>query len=151
MGDKRWMMDTTFLDPLVFIEPLMVCHTDCKEERQVDREKQYGPTIQEQIVSTLLYVREERLPTGPSQFTRAEVEQRQRRRLISALAESVRRHGYKRTTVRHIIELSGVSRRAFYELFCDKYDCFIAALRAAGCAADTLAIATTFIRIEGEG
>jgi AcrR family transcriptional regulator len=40
--------------------------------------------------------------------------------------------GYARTSVADVLKRAGVSRRAFYELFDDKLDCFLAAFHYAG-------------------
>src|ERR1700758_4135239 len=66
-----------------------------------------------------------RLPHGPSGMAREEVARNQRNRLCGAMIEAVARNGYERTTVAHVIALAGVSRRAFYELFANKEDCFL--------------------------
>ncbi len=66
-----------------------------------------------------------RLPHGPSGMGRSEVERNQRSRLCGAMIEAVARNGYQATTVAHVIALAGVSRRAFYELFANKEDCFL--------------------------
>ncbi len=42
------------------------------------------------------------------------------------MIEAVSRSGYAQTTVAHVIKLAGVSRRAFYEQFTSKEDCFLA-------------------------
>jgi AcrR family transcriptional regulator len=42
------------------------------------------------------------------------------------MIESVSQRGYHRTTVAHVIGLAGVSRRAFYEQFSNKEECFLA-------------------------
>jgi AcrR family transcriptional regulator len=42
------------------------------------------------------------------------------------MVESVYRRGYAATSVAHVIALAGVSRRAFYEQFSNKEDCFLA-------------------------
>src|SRR5581483_4232289 len=68
-----------------------------------------------------------RLPHGPSGMGRDEVERNQRSRLYGAMIEAVARNGYERTTVAHVIALAGVSRRAFYELFANKEECFLGA------------------------
>jgi AcrR family transcriptional regulator len=49
-----------------------------------------------------------------------------RRRLASAWADSIATRGYRRTTVRHILDSSGVSRRGFYEHFGGKEEAFVA-------------------------
>ncbi|HET6571037.1 MAG TPA: TetR/AcrR family transcriptional regulator [Solirubrobacterales bacterium] len=51
----------------------------------------------------------------------------QRRRIHAGLEAAVARRGYLRTTVRHIIEPAGVSRRTFYELYPGKQGAFLAA------------------------
>ena len=58
-------------------------------------------------------------------MAREEVERNQRSRLYGAMVEAVSRNGYERTTVAHVIALAGVSRRAFYELFANKEECFL--------------------------
>ncbi len=57
---------------------------------------------------------------------REAVARHQRARLYGAMIEAVDRQGYKATTVAHVIALAGVSRRAFYEQFANKEDCFLA-------------------------
>ena len=42
------------------------------------------------------------------------------------MIESVFQRGYAATTVAHVIALAGVSRRAFYEQFANKEECFLA-------------------------
>jgi AcrR family transcriptional regulator len=42
------------------------------------------------------------------------------------MIESIAQRGYHRTTVAHVIGLAGVSRRAFYEQFANKEECFLA-------------------------
>ncbi len=66
-----------------------------------------------------------RLPHGPNGMAREEVERNQRSRLYGAMVEAVWRNGYERTTVADVIALAGVSRRAFYELFAGKEECFV--------------------------
>src|SRR5580693_10182605 len=67
-----------------------------------------------------------RLPHGPHGMGRDAVARHQRARLFGAMIEAVHRQGYKATTVAHVIALAGVSRRAFYEQFANKEDCFLA-------------------------
>ncbi len=57
---------------------------------------------------------------------REEVARNQRARLYGGMIEAVSQRGYKDTTVAHVIGFAGVSRRAFYELFANKQDCFLA-------------------------
>jgi AcrR family transcriptional regulator len=56
---------------------------------------------------------------------REAVARNQRTRLYGAMIESVAERGYQATTVAHVIGLAGVSRRAFYELFPNKQQCFL--------------------------
>jgi AcrR family transcriptional regulator len=64
-----------------------------------------------------------RLPAG-------EVARNQRERLFAALVAVVAEKGYEGTRVEDLLELSGVSRSAFYEHFSDKQDCLLAAVGA---------------------
>lgn len=57
---------------------------------------------------------------------REDVARNQRARLYGAMIEAISRRGYQATTVAHVIGLAGVSRRAFYELFPNKEECFLA-------------------------
>ena len=57
---------------------------------------------------------------------REEIRATQRGRLLAGMADAVAEHGYPATTVAHVIERAGVSRKAFYEHFEDKQDCFLA-------------------------
>ncbi|HXB14861.1 MAG TPA: TetR/AcrR family transcriptional regulator [Solirubrobacteraceae bacterium] len=66
-----------------------------------------------------------RLPHGPSGMAREEVQRNQRSRLYGAMIEAVSRNGFLDTTVADVIALAGVSRRAFYELFANKEECFL--------------------------
>jgi AcrR family transcriptional regulator len=68
-----------------------------------------------------------RLPRGPHALTRAQVTANQRLRLLVAMADLVGRDGYAATTVANVLELAGVSRRAFYQHFANKQECFLAA------------------------
>jgi AcrR family transcriptional regulator len=56
------------------------------------------------------------------------VARNQRWRLLAAMVACVAEHGYERTTVADVVELSGVSRTAFYKHFSNKEDCFVAAV-----------------------
>lgn len=58
------------------------------------------------------------------------VARNQRWRLMAAMVAAVAEQGYEKTTVGRIVELSGVSRTAFYRHFSDKEDCFVAAVDA---------------------
>jgi len=68
----------------------------------------------------------ERLPRGPHQLERREVLLHQRARIHAAMVECVAREGYAATSVKGVITLAGVSRRAFYEQFANREDCFLA-------------------------
>jgi AcrR family transcriptional regulator len=57
---------------------------------------------------------------------REEVARNQRTRLYGGMIESISQRGYHATTVAHVIALAGVSRRAFYEQFSNKEECFLA-------------------------
>jgi AcrR family transcriptional regulator len=46
------------------------------------------------------------------------------------MVASVSERGYAATTVAHLVEISGVSSRTFYDLFPDKQACFLATLEA---------------------
>lgn len=59
-----------------------------------------------------------------------EVARNQRERLFAALVAIVAEKGYEGTRVEDLLELSGVSRSAFYEHFSDKQDCLMAAVGA---------------------
>ncbi|HEX9966921.1 MAG TPA: TetR/AcrR family transcriptional regulator, partial [Solirubrobacterales bacterium] len=59
-------------------------------------------------------------------MAREEVAKNQRERLFGAMVAAVATKGYEDTTVADVLELSGVSRSAFYEHFRDKEECFLA-------------------------
>jgi AcrR family transcriptional regulator len=61
---------------------------------------------------------------------REEAERNQRERLFAAMVATVAEKGYEATTVADLVELSGVSRSAFYKHFGDKQACFLAAVEA---------------------
>jgi AcrR family transcriptional regulator len=67
-----------------------------------------------------------RLRPGPNGLPREQVAELQRRRMITAMVEVLRDHGYARMTVGKVIGRAGVSRKTFYEVFCDREDCFLA-------------------------
>ena len=60
-------------------------------------------------------------------LARRDVRASQRERLVRAMLETVAERGYEGTTVPEVVARARVSRNAFYELFDDKTDCFIAA------------------------
>jgi len=67
-----------------------------------------------------------RLPRGPHKLAPTEVAHHQRIRMHGAMVEAVAANGYARTSVKQVIGLAGVSRRAFYEQFTNKQECFLA-------------------------
>lgn len=74
-------------------------------------------------------LRERKLRPGRG-TPREEAERNQRERLFAAMVATVSEKGYEATTVADLVELSGVSRSAFYKHFEDKQACFIAAVEA---------------------
>jgi AcrR family transcriptional regulator len=66
-----------------------------------------------------------RLPKGPHGIDPSDVAHHQRIRMHGAMIEAVATRGYQNTSVRHVIGLAGVSRRAFYEQFANKEECFM--------------------------
>lgn len=67
------------------------------------------------------------LPSGRHGFSREQVAAHQRERMIAGLAAAVAEVGYNTVTIGHITQAARVSRRAFYEHFDGKEDCFLAA------------------------
>jgi AcrR family transcriptional regulator len=57
-----------------------------------------------------------------------EVQRNQRGRMLAAMVACVSERGYAPVKVSDVLELSGVSRRTFYDAFESKRDCFVAAL-----------------------
>jgi AcrR family transcriptional regulator len=74
-------------------------------------------------------LRERKLRPGRG-TPREEAERNQRERLFAAMVATVAEKGYEATTVADLVELSGVSRSAFYRHFDDKQACFLAAVEA---------------------
>jgi AcrR family transcriptional regulator len=66
------------------------------------------------------------LPRGRHNLPPGVVLASQRERLLAAMLESVGEQGYEATTVPQVVARARVSRNAFYSLFADKTDCFIA-------------------------
>lgn len=83
----------------------------------VERNPRFKPSIEP------IY---DRLPRGPHRLGREGVIRNQRMRIHGAMVEAVAAHGYEGATVKRVIGLAGVSRRAFYEQFTDKRSCFVA-------------------------
>jgi AcrR family transcriptional regulator len=67
------------------------------------------------------------LPSGRHGFSREQVAAHQRERMIAGLAAAVAQVGYNAVTIGHVTQAARVSRRAFYEHFDGKEDCFLAA------------------------
>jgi AcrR family transcriptional regulator len=68
--------------------------------------------------------------------------------MYGAMVEAVATSGYGRTSVKQVVTLAGVSRRAFYEQFANKQECFLATLDLiAAQAMDS--IAATYRATEG--
>lgn len=67
------------------------------------------------------------LPRGRHGLTREFVERDQRERLLVAIADSLRDHGYDQTTVSLIGRRARVSKSDFYRHFASKEECFVAA------------------------
>src|SRR6476661_8512319 len=74
-------------------------------------------------------LREKKLRPGRG-TPREEAERNQRERLFAAMVATVAEKGYEATTVADLVELSGVSRSAFYRHFEDKKECFLTAAEA---------------------
>jgi AcrR family transcriptional regulator len=66
-----------------------------------------------------------RLPRGPHSLTREQVATDQRRRLMDALTDIVGEKGYTAATIADVTTRAGVSRKAFYEHFANKEECFL--------------------------
>jgi len=69
----------------------------------------------------------EPLPSGRHKLAQAEVRASQRARILRGILEVVAKQGYEAATVAQVVAAARVSRNAFYELFDDRTDCFIAA------------------------
>src|SRR5262249_10528663 len=72
---------------------------------------------------------EKTLPPGRG-TTAEEAEHNHRARLYGAMVANVAEKGYEATTIEDLVEVSGVSRSAFYKHFSDKQACFLAAIEA---------------------
>ncbi|HEY8810630.1 MAG TPA: TetR/AcrR family transcriptional regulator [Solirubrobacterales bacterium] len=51
--------------------------------------------------------------------------------MLASIAAAIEQHGYAGTTVAHVLEGAGVSRRTFYQQFGDKDGCLLAAYEEA--------------------
>jgi AcrR family transcriptional regulator len=67
------------------------------------------------------------LPSGRHRFSRKQVAHHQRERLIAGFAGAVAERGYAAVTIGQIAAAAHVSRRAFYQHFATKEECFAAA------------------------
>jgi AcrR family transcriptional regulator len=67
-----------------------------------------------------------RLPRGPHPLGAPGVAHNQRIRIHGGMIEAVTTRGYSQTSVKLVVGLAGVSRRAFYEQFSGKEECFTA-------------------------
>jgi AcrR family transcriptional regulator len=67
------------------------------------------------------------LPRGPHDLSEEEVVSSQRGRILQSIVETVAAKGYAATTVGDVAARARVSRNAFYALYADKEDCFLAA------------------------
>ena len=66
------------------------------------------------------------LPPGRPRMSEDEVAENQRQRVMFAAARLAEQKGYTATTVADITKLAGVDGRAFYSMFLDKQDAFMA-------------------------
>jgi AcrR family transcriptional regulator len=89
----------------------------------------YGPALMRTPWGDSSQLREKMLPPGRG-TPRAEAERNQRERLFAAMVATVAEKGYEAATVADLVEMSGVSRSAFYRHFEDKQACFLAAIEA---------------------
>jgi AcrR family transcriptional regulator len=87
----------------------------------------------------------EPLPRGRHKLSPAAVRESQRTRIVRAMLECVGRDGYEATTVPQVVAMARVSRNAFYELFEDKADCFLAA-----CDEIAAQLLAELVRLTGE-
>jgi AcrR family transcriptional regulator len=67
-----------------------------------------------------------RLPRGPHSLSREQVAANQRMRIGMAMLEAIGEKGYVATTVSEVVTRAGVSRKAFYQHFTNKEECFLA-------------------------
>jgi len=72
-------------------------------------------------------LRERKLAPG-QRLSPESVARSQRARLLGAMVAAVAEHGYERTAVKNVVDLSGTSRSAFYAQFANKEDCFAVAV-----------------------
>ena len=65
------------------------------------------------------------IPAGRHTLPPKEVSQRQKERLLRAMASCTSEQGYHDTTIADVVRRARTSRSAFYEHFSDKEDCFL--------------------------
>src|SRR3954453_4995617 len=58
---------------------------------------------------------------------RDEADRNHRERLFAAMVALVNEKGYESTRIADLVQLSGISRSAFYRQFADKRECFLTA------------------------
>jgi len=92
-----------------------------------DPQSSGAPTVVKTPWGDATTLRERKLRPG-RRLPHEEVARNQRERLFAALVAVVAEKGYEATRVADLLELSGVSRSAFYEHFADKEECLLAAL-----------------------
>jgi AcrR family transcriptional regulator len=66
------------------------------------------------------------LPRGRPRLSEQQVAENQRQRIMFAAAQIAEEKGYAATTVGEITRVAGVDGRAFYSMFADKHDVFMA-------------------------
>jgi AcrR family transcriptional regulator len=69
----------------------------------------------------------DRLPKGPHDLTREQVQASQRQRILDAVLDVVGERGYAEATVADVTTAAGISRTTFYEQFRSKQDAFLTA------------------------
>jgi AcrR family transcriptional regulator len=88
------------------------------------------------------------LPRGPHSLTREQVANNQRARLLEGMIDAIGEKGYAATTVSDVIRRAGVSRKAFYEHFANKEECFLATYDSIA-AVGLRGVARAFRRAQG--
>ncbi len=88
------------------------------------------------------------LPRGPHSLTRKQVATNQRARLLEGMIDAIGEKGYAATTVSDVIRRAGVSRKAFYEHFANKEECFLATYDSIAAVGER-GVATVFRRSQG--
>jgi AcrR family transcriptional regulator len=69
------------------------------------------------------------IPAGRHTLPPEEVSERQRERLLRAMAGCTSELGYQNTTVADVVRVAKTSRSAFYDHFADKQECFLEVYR----------------------